>query len=304
MTDKNWPVLSYEEAKDTYFTLHMYTQVLGKIKLAKMPWINHSWHVTLMLTPTGFTTGLMPHEHGQFEIQLHLKERKAVVSCNSSSEVVFAIDNISVAEYYRRMMEALSEIKVEVEIDTLPVEMEKVPAFEQQTTPVGYDHKKMQELHKALLSIQNVFTDFRAAFTGKCSPVHFFWGGSDLAVTRFSGRTAPKHPGGVPRMPDWVAQEAYSHEVSSCGFWPGNPMFPEAAFYNYMYPEPKGFKTATGAPDGTYYLTEMGEYILPYSAVQSSKEPVKLLRSFLDWTYEQGATLAKWEKESFEPFKK
>lgn len=295
-----WPVLSYHKGKDTYATLHMWTQIVGKIKLAVKPWINHSWHITLHLTPSGLSTLDMPSEKKNFQIDFDFIDHKLKIITSDGEKRDFDLQGISVADFYEKTFSLLLELDIDVSINTLPVEIENPIPFEKDTEHATYDQEHAHALHQALLNTRNVFTYMRCDFTGKCSPVHFFWGSFDLAVSRFSGRTAPKHPGGIPHLADWVAQEAYSHEVASLGFWPGSEALPEAAFYAYLYPEPDGYKTAGVKPEGAYYHDTLREFILPYSKVQSSTHPEEDLLQFLNSTYNAAATLAKWDREALE----
>lgn len=293
-----WPVLSYPDGKNTYETLHLWTQILGKIKLAKLPWVNHSWHVTLQVTPTGLSTSDLPDENDHFQIDLDLLKHQLIITTASGQTQNFDLGNHSVATFYHQIMEILHRMGVRVKIHPRPCEIPNAINFYEDTVHATYEPEHVQALHQALLKVQAVFTRFRAEFIGKCSPVHFFWGSFDLAVTRFSGQTAPLHPGGVPNLPDRVAREAYSHEVSSCGFWPGNYLLPFAAFYSYIYPEPEGFKTAQVKPKEAYYHKELGEFILPYDQVQQSSDPEKTLLSFLHSTYDAASTLASWDRDN------
>lgn len=297
---RTWPILSYHDAKDTYQTWHLWTQIIGKIKLVKLPWINHSWHVTLVVTPTGLTTGSLPDVQQSFQIDFNLIHHQLHITTQNGQSRQFGLPGLSVAGFYQQVLAALGELGLEASINTVPNEMEEAIPFDQDTEHKTYIPQQAAAFHQALLLAQDLLTQFRAGFLGKCSPVHFFWGGFDLAVTRFSGRKAPRHPGGVPHLPDWVAQEAYSHEVSSCGFWPGNAAFPAAAFYAYSYPEPPGYKDATVAPQGAYYHPELREFILPYELVQQSRDPEKAVLDFLHSTYGAAADLAHWDRENLE----
>lgn len=298
--ENQWPVLSYEKGKDTYATLHMWTQIVGKIKLAVAPWINHSWHITQHITPTGLSTLEMPYKNKNFQIDFDFISHKLRVITSDGEQRDFDLQGISVADFYQKIFAILSELDIDLKINTMPVEIENPIPFEKDTINATYDKTEAASLHQALLKMQNVFTHMRCNFTGKCSPVHFFWGSFDLAVSRFSGRTAPKHPGGIPHLPDWVAQEAYSHEVASLGFWPGSEVLTEAAFYAYLYPEPEGYKNAKVKPEGAYYHETLREFILPYGIVQKSTNPEELLTEFLNSTYEAAATLAGWDRKALE----
>jgi len=298
--DTKWPVLSYKEGKATYDTLHMFTQIVGKIKLATLPWVNHSWHVTLHITPTGLTTHNMPYKNENFQIDFDFIEHQLKIKTDKNEFRSFDLRGISVADFYRKIFEKLDELGIEIKIKPVPVELANPIPFKEDTVHATYEDGQVTAFHIALLRIQEVFMEFRSGFKGKCSPIHFFWGGFDLALSFFSGRRAPKHPGGVPGMPDWVAEEAYCREVSSAGFWTGNEMLPEPAFYCYLYPEPEGYKTAKVLPKGAYYHTTLGEFILPYSIVQQSKNPGEKLLDFLHSTYNIGADLAHWDKDILE----
>ena len=298
--DTKWPVLSYKEGKATYDTLHMFTQIVGKIKLATLPWVNHSWHITLHITPTGLTTHNMPYKNENFQIDFDFIEHQLKIKTDKNEFRSFDLRGISVADFYRKIFEKLDELGIEIKIKPVPVELANPIPFKEDTVHATYEDGQVTAFHIALLRIQEVFMEFRSGFKGKCSPIHFFWGGFDLALSFFSGRRAPKHPGGVPGMPDWVAEEAYCREVSSAGFWTGNEMLPEPAFYCYLYPEPEGYKTAKVLPKGAYYHTTLGEFILPYSIVQQSKNPGEKLLDFLHSTYNIGADLAHWDKDILE----
>lgn len=226
-----WPELNYEQGKETYVTLHMFTQIVGKIKLAVMPWINHSWHITLHFTPTGLTTRDMLLNDKHFQIDFDFLNHKLKIITSDGELNDFDLEGISVADFYHKIFALLTNLGIHVEINTNPVELENIIPFEKNTENAGYNKTEAKALHLALLKAQNVLTHMRCNFKGKCSPVHFFWGSFDLAVSRFSGRTAPTHPGGIPNLPDWVAEEAYSHEVASVGFWPGSEGLPDASFY-------------------------------------------------------------------------
>lgn len=295
-----WPELSYEQGKATFATLHMWTQIVGKINLAAAPWINHSWHITQHITPTGLSTLEMPYKNKNFQIDFDFIHHKLKVITSDGELRDFDLEGISVADFYHKIFAVLEDLDIDLKIFTTPVEMENPIPFEKDDKNKSYDKAQVEALLQALLKIQNVLTHMRCDFTGKCSPVHFFWGSFDLAVSRFSGRKAPKHPGGIPHLPDWVAEEAYSHEVASFGFWPGSEALPEAAFYAYLYPEPEGFKTAEVKPKGAYYHKNLSEFILPYNIVQTSDQPEELLSAFMNSTYEAAASLANWDREALE----
>jgi hypothetical protein len=295
-----WPTLSFSEARATYETVHLWTQIVGKIKLGKLPWINHSWHVTLLVSPTGLTTGDIMDSDQHFQIDFNFLEHQLHVICSSGQTRTFGLQDISVATFYKKIRSALDELKLQVKINPIPCELENIIPFDQDETHATYNPTHAVNMHKALLNAHDVFTQFRAEFNGKCSPVHFFWGSFDLAVSRFSGREAPPHPGGIPNLPDWVAREAYSHEVCSCGFWPGNEAVPFAAFYSYLYPEPEGYMNASVLPEQAYYHRNLREFVLPYEVVQQSQDPTQTLLSFLRSTYAAGADLAAWNRKALE----
>ncbi len=297
---QQWPILSYKEGKPTFDTLHMWTQIVGKIKLATLPWVNHSWHITLHITPHGLTTENIPYNNQSFRIDFDFITHQLKIFTSKGEFRQFDLHEISVADFYKKIFKLLSELNIEIKIKPVPVEIENPIPFEKDTVHSTYDDEQVKAFHEALLLIQSVFMEFRSGFKGKASPIHFFWGSFDLALSFFSGRRAPKHPGGVPGLPDWVAEEAYCREVSSCGFWTGNEAFPEAAFYCYLYPEPEGYKAATVQPQNAYYNSTLGEFILPYSAAQRSGDPENTLLQFLKSTYAAGADLAKWDRKLLE----
>lgn len=300
MKKENWPVLSYQEAKGTYETIHLWTQIAGKVKLVQMPWINHSWHTTLFVTPRGLTTGDIPSEEKHFQINFDFLDHEMQIVTSKGESNSFSLRDLSVAVCYNNVIDSLLEFGIEVKINTIPNEIADPIPFYKDNKHKEYNPSHASKWHTVLLNVNEIFNQFRAEFIGKSSPVHFFWGSFDLAVSRFSGKEAPKHPGGIPNLPDWVVQEAYSHEVSSSGFWPGNEMMPFAAFYNYIYPEPKGFNNAHIKPEKAYYFKDMGEFILPYKDVQESENPSEMLMAFLHSTYTNAAELAKWEREKLE----
>ncbi len=298
--DSALPPLSYIEAKETYATLHLFTQIIGKIKLGKQPWINHSWHVTLFVMPTGLTTSQLTDGKQHFQIDFDFIIHHLKIYTDSGEVRQFSLMDISVADFYNKVFAALNDLEIEAKINPIPCEIADCVPFTSDTAHCTYNPGYAIAFHKSLLFSSDVLTRFRSEFIGKASPVHFFWGSFDLAVSRFSGRPAPKHPGGVPHMPDWVAQEAYSHEVSSCGFWPGNDAVPYAAYYSYIYPEPEGFSQAKAEPAEAFYHPDLREFILPYEAVRTSKNPAETLLNFLNSTYSAAANLAQWDRKSLE----
>lgn len=298
---KPLPQLSYKDHAETYQTLLLWSQIIGKIKLDKLPWINHSWHVTLRVTPRGLTTQTMRCGNHYIQIDFDfINHQLNIITDSGKTKTIALKDGLSVADFYKAVKTNLEALEIEVYIYTTPSELVDPIPFDEDHTHKSYHKEEVQRFHQALLFTQDVFTDFRAHFKGKVSPVHFFWGAADLAVTRFSGREAPKHPGGVPNLPDDVAQEAYSHEVSSAGFWPGDESLPEAAFYSYSYPEPEGCKTKEVKPSEAYYHNDLGEFVLTYEDVRNANNPRKALSDFLHSTYEAVSHLADWDKENLE----
>ena len=298
--DEAWPGLSLEEWKDTYATLHMWTQVIGKIRFAQTPWVNHSWHVTLYVTSRGLTTSPIPYGEKTFEIDFDFIEHRLVIETSGGDVRSIELRPRSVADFYGEVMSTLRGLGLDVRIHTLPNEVQDPIPFEKDVEHKSYDPEYANRFWRILIQTDRVFKEFRARFIGKCSPVHFFWGSFDMAVTRFSGRTAPPHPGGVPHLPDVVAREAYSHEVSSCGFWPGGGPVPYPVFYSYAYPAPNGFKDAPVKPPGAFYSGDLGEFLLPYDEVRNAEKPDAVLLDFLQSTYEAAANLAKWDRPALE----
>lgn len=295
-----WPELPTEEWRETYATLHLWTQIVGKIRLTKSPWLNHSWHVALYVTPRGLTTSPVPDGTRTFQIDFDFIDHRLRISTSDGVHRQFALPGHSVASFYGAIMEALAELGIAVAIDEMPNELPDPVRFSQDTAHASYDPDAVGRILQILVNSDRVFKQFRTGFLGKASPVHFFWGSFDLAVTRFSGRRAPRHPGGVPNLPDAVAHEAYSHEVSSAGFWPGSGPVDYPAFYSYAYPEPAGFRTAKVRPDAAFFSEAMSEFVLPYDAVRKSGDPDKTLLDFLDSTYEAAANAARWDREALE----
>jgi hypothetical protein len=293
-----WPSLPYQAWKDTCATLHLWTQVVGKIRLVQTPWINHSWHVAYYVTARGLTTSPIRYGERVFQIDFDFIDHRLVIQTGEGEIRTLPLQPRTVADFYRAVLAQLTEMGLPIAINTTPNELVVAIPFENDEQHRSYDKHAVRRFFGALLQADRVLKEFRARFNGKCSPVHFFWGSFDLAVTRFSGRPAPEHPGGVPHLPDRVAREAYSHEVSSCGFWPGNEVFPEPAFYAYAYPEPAGFSTASIGPDTAYYHRDLHEFILPYDSVRTSALPDTVLLDFLQSTYEAAAELGRWGRGS------
>jgi uncharacterized protein DUF5996 len=296
-TQERWPALPLVAWHDTRDTLHLWTQVVGKIRLALAPWLNHSWQVALYVTARGLTTSPIPWRSGDFQIDIDFIDHVLWVRTSEGHFRQVMLKPMSVAEFYNSVMTALSELDIEVKVTTMPCEIADCIPFEQDTLHAAYDPLYANRFWRVLLAAHDVFARFRTGFLGKASPVHFFWGSFDLAVTRFSGRTAPRHPGGVPHLPDAVAQEAYSHEVSSAGFWPGGGgPIDDAAFYSYAYPAPEGFAAANVKPPEAYFSTQLGEFLLPYAAVRAARDPDAAVMEFLQSTYAAAADLAKWDR--------
>jgi Family of unknown function (DUF5996) len=291
-----WPDIEYNNWKDTLATVHRWLQVVGKIRLKSMPWLNHSWHVTLYVTPQGLSTGSMSYPGGIFEISFDFHQHILTIITSTGVKEEVKLYPRTVADFYSELFTKLKQAGIKIAIYTVPNEIEKVIPFEKDVTHKTYNKEQMQNYWQALVQVHTVFTRFRAGFRGKCSPVHFFWGGFDLAVTRFSGRPAPPHPGGAPNIPLDVMQEAYSHEVSSCGFWPGNESFPHAAFYAYCYPAPPAFSEQPVDPAEAFYSKELGEFLLLYDVVRKAGDPGETLLGFLNSTYKAAADTGHWNR--------
>jgi len=300
---ERWPELPYAAWKDTRDTLHLWTQVIGKIRLARTPWLNHSWHVALYVTARGLTTGPMPisASGGAFQIGFDFIDHVLQIRTSDGRLREFSLVPMSVAQFYAGVIVSLKDLGIEVRINPMPNEIPGAVPFTDDTVHKSYDAEYANRFWRVLLAADMVLAKFRSGFIGKSSPVHFFWGSFDLAVTRFSGRAAPKHPGGIPNLPDAVAQEAYSHEVSSAGFWPGGggPIeYP--AFYSYAYPAPEGFAEVKVTPAEAFFSKELSEFVLPYDAVRGASDPGAALMEFLQSTYDAAANLAKWDRKALE----
>jgi Family of unknown function (DUF5996) len=299
-TSEAWPALPFAEWKDTAITLHMWTQIVGKIRMTLSPWTNHSWHVTLYITSRGLTTSPIPHGTSTFEIRFDFIDHELRILKNDGAVRVLKLCPKPVAKFYREVMNALAEMKLPVTINTTPNEIENPIRFDQDDEHRSYDPEYANRFWRVLVQSDRVFKEFRSRFCGKCSPVHFFWGSFDLAVTRFSGRAAPPHPGGVPHLPDEITREAYSQEVSSLGFWPGNAVAPTPVFYSYAYPEPPGFAKEKIQPDAAFYETKLREFMLPYDAVRTAEKPDEVLLDFAQSAYDTASTLGKWDRAALE----
>jgi hypothetical protein len=295
-----WPALPYEAWSDTLATLHMWTQIVGKVRLAQSPWVNHSWHVTLYVTARGLTTSPIPYGTRTFEIEFDFLAHRLAITTGEGRVAHVGLEPQTVAVFYARLMEALNGLGLHVRIHAKPNEVPEAIPFDRDDTHRSYNAEYAARFWRVLVQADRVLKVFRARFAGKCSPVHFFWGAADLAVTRFSGRPAPEHPGGIPNLPDRVTREAYSHEVSSAGFWPGGGPIAYPAFYSYAYPEPAGFAKAPVRPEGAFYSQDFREFILPYDTVRLAASPDDTLLEFLQSTYEAAARLASWDRAALE----
>ncbi len=297
--DERWPALDYPGWRDTLATLWLWTQIVGKVRLALTPWLNHSWQVPLYVTARGLGTSPITFDGELLEIEFDFIEHR--LDCRTSRGMTrsLPLEPQSVAAFYRRLLPLLDELGVRVTINPMPNEIPNAPAFPADEVHASYDPAAAHRFWRALIQVDRVFKQFRSGFIGKASPVHFFWGSFDLAVTRFSGRAAPPHPGGVPGLPDAVTREAYSHEVSSAGFWPGSDAMPEAAFYSYAYPEPPGFRDRP-MPDGARFEPALGEFLLPYERVRAAADPDALLLDFLSRSYAAAADAARWDRAALE----
>ena len=298
--NSGWPDLPLPAWTDTCETLHRWTQIAGKVRLASTPLINHWWNVTFQVDAHGLVAPANVWPGGTFDMAFDLQGHRFVIATGDGRSEGFSLAPMTVADFYAALMESLCRLGIDIHIWTMPAEIENAVRFEQDRAHAQYDAAYASRFHHALCQSARVMNEFRARFIGKASPVHFFWGSFDLAVSRFSGRTAPP-PGGVtPNVAAWVMTEAYSHEVSSCGFWPGNGGFGEAAFYVYAYPEPAGYGDTPLRTPGGRYDKDLGQFILPYDAVRQARDPDALLLGFLQETYEAAANLAHWDRAALE----
>ncbi len=300
MKKLTWPELDFNKWKDTLLTLQLYTQIVGKIRLRSMPWLNHSWHVTLYVSAQGLTTGSMPCAAGIFEMEFNFQQHALNIRTSAGIKQEVKLYPRTVADFYAELFQKLKAAGVEINIHAAPNEMEPAIPFEKDELHKSYDKEHVYNFWQALVQVHNVFTRFRAGFWGKSSPVHFFWGAFDLALTRFSGRPAPLHSGGAPNIPLSVMQEAYSHEVSSCGFWPGNEAFPQAAFYAYAYPMPLAYGEQKIEPAEAFFSKDWGEYFLLYDVVRNAADPEETLMRFLHSTYKAAAETGHWNRHELE----
>lgn len=295
-TPSLWPELDFFEMQDTIETLHQWIQIVGKIRLKTMPWLNHSWHTTLYITSRGYSTHGIPYMGRNFQIDFDFLKHQLIIQCSETVEVTIDLYSRTVADFYNELFEKLQLMDIDVKIYPKPNELEPAIPFKENTINKTYEPEAANALWQAMLKANAVFTRFRSEYIGKASPVHLFWGAFDLAVTRFSGKKAPLHPGGMPNMPLEVMQEAYSQEVSSAGFWPGSKDAPNPVFYSYVYPSPESFAKQKVLPEQAYYSPEMGEFFLNYADVQKSANPEKMLYDFLVTTYNAAASSANWDK--------
>jgi hypothetical protein len=298
-TSAPWPDLPYAAWRETASTLQLWTQIVGKVRLALTPWLNHGWQVPLYVTARGLGTSAIPTGNEILEIEFDFVRHRLVMLTSRGEERTLALEPQTVADFYGRVLAHLRDLGVVVALNEGPNEVQNPIRFSQDRTHAAYDADAAHRFWRALIQVDRIFKLFRTGFLGKASPVHFFWGSFDLAVTRFSGRTAPLHPGGVAGLPDAVTREAYSHEVSSAGFWPGNDGFPQAAFYSYAYPEPPGFRDRPVTP-GAGFDAKLGEFVLPYDTVRAAADPDALLLDFLSTTYAAAAESATWDRAALE----
>ena len=298
--DDVWPRLPLEAWADTHATLHMWTQIVGKIRLARSAWMNHSWNTTLYVTARGLTTSPIPDGSRTFQIDFDFIAHELVIESSDGGRRNVPLQPQSVATFYRRLREEMGKLDLRVDIKLKPNEVADPIPFDRDEVHAAYAPEYVNRFWRILVQADRIMKRFRGRFIGKCSPVHFFWGAPDLAVTRFSGRPAPEHPGGIPNLPDAVTREAYSHEVSSCGFWAGGGPIAYPAFYSYAYPEPRGFSDARVTPAAAFYSPDFREFVLPYDAVREAVSPDDTLLEFLQTTYDAAANLASWDRNALE----
>ncbi len=295
-----WPDISYPAWRDTCSALHLWCQIVGKYRLAHTPWVNHSWHATLYVTPRGLSTGPVPDPKGNLSLTFDFCDHSLVAEMAGGARSSVPLEAMSVADFFKRTKNLIAEVGGTPTIQGSPNEIPDAKPFAEDDAQRPYDAAAVERYHQALLRISDVFSQYRTAFIGKVSPVHLFWGSFDLAVTRFSGRDAPLHPGGIPALPDSVTREAYSHEVSSAGFWPGGGGIDAPTFYAYAYPGPKHFSDATVMPSQAEFNNELGEFVLSYDSVRHSPNPAAALMEFLQSTYAAAADLGDWDRDHLE----
>ncbi len=299
-SDAAWPPLPYPAWKPTCDTLHLWSQIVGKIRLKLTPWLNHSWHVPLYVTARGLSTSVIPYQNEDFEIRFDFIDHTLDIDVSTGGRRRIRLVPQPVCDFYAAVMRSLADLGIEVQIRERPCEIPDALSFSDDTVHAAYDPDAAHRFWRALVQVDRVFKKFRSGFIGKASPVHFFWGSFDLAVTRFSGRRAPPFTSKVPGLSTAVMTEAYSHEVSSAGFWPGGGGIDYAAFYSYAYPSPDGFRNVPVAPKGAFFDAQLGEFLLPYEEVRSAADPQASLLSFLQSTYEAAAVTAQWDRAALE----
>ena len=298
--DAVWPALPLAQWLDTCTTLHMWTQIVGKTRLALASSENHWWQVPLYVTPRGLTTSTVPYREGTFIVDFDFLDHELLVRTSDGATRTMALAPRSVADFYAEYMALLRKLEIDVRIRPVPVEVAVAIPFAEDRTHASYDAAAVTRFFHILLQVDRVMKRFRSRFLGKASPVHFFWGGFDMAQTRFNGRPAPRHPGGIPNTPDWVMYEAYSHECSSCGFWPGGGNLLDSAFYAYAYPEPQGYSGRSVRPAAARYDQQLREFILPYDAVRESESPDEMVLDFFQSAYEAAADLGGWDRAALD----
>ncbi|MCF7548672.1 DUF5996 family protein [Pseudonocardia sp. WMMC193] len=293
-----WPTLRVADWTATRETLHMWTQIVGKIRMAHAPLLNHWWQVPLYVSPRGLTTSSIPYRTGAFAIEFDVVEHRLEVRSSDAGTESLPLEPMSVAQFYARLLDVLGRLGIEAPIRPVPTEVDPAVPFAEDHQHASYDAEAATLFWRQLLQADRVLGEFRSHFVGKVSPVHFFWGSFDLACTRFSGRPAPPHPGGVPNCGDWVMVEGYSRELSSCGFWPGGGE--EGAFYSYAYPAPDGFADRPVGPDGAFFSPEFQQFLFPYEAARAAADPDRAVAEFLRTTYEAAADLGRWDRAALE----
>ncbi|MBC7987408.1 MAG: hypothetical protein H7X93_12190 [Sphingomonadaceae bacterium] len=297
---ETWPVLDWREWRETAQHLHLMTQIVGKVRLGLAPWQNHGWQVALYVTARGLTTSPMPAGDCDLQIDFDFIDDRLVLARSDGARHSILLAPGSIADFHAAVLKALGELGVEVGINPMPSEIADAVPFTQDTRQRAYDADAARRCWRMLAIADQALARFRTRFLGKASPVHFFWGSFDLAMTRFSGRAAPPHPGGVPNLPDAVTREAYSHEVMSAGFWPGSDTYPRAAFYAYAYPTPQGFADARIAPDAAGWNAELGEFVLDYDAAREADDPEEALQAFFQSAYDAAADLGDWDRAALD----